>query len=197
MDFQFQLVAGSPALDFANSLDFRFDPARTIDLVPTYERLIDFTRQSDLLTDTQVRRLRELQDSHKAKRTIERALQFREILESIFRSVLSKKTPSNHCIETLNDFLAGAREHEKVFWKSGRLVRGFDEFGGDPEAPIWLLAESAAELLASPELALLRECHDKSCRWLFLDRSKNHSRRWCAMELCGNRAKIKKFRGKG
>ena len=51
---------------------------------------------------------------------------------------------------------------------------------------------SAARLLASPEAALVRECAAADCRWLFLDRSRNRSRRWCDMASCGNRAKARR-----
>ena len=40
----------------------------------------------------------------------------------------------------------------------------------------------------------LKLCTDDSCRWVFYDRSRNHSSRWCSMESCGNRAKARRFR---
>jgi predicted RNA-binding Zn ribbon-like protein len=42
----------------------------------------------------------------------------------------------------------------------------------------------------------LKLCTDDNCRWVFFDRSKNHSSRWCSMESCGNRAKARRFRQK-
>ena len=42
----------------------------------------------------------------------------------------------------------------------------------------------------------LKLCSSDSCRWVFFDRSKNHSSRWCAMASCGNRAKARRFRQK-
>ena len=54
-----------------------------------------------------------------------------------------------------------------------------------------------AELLASEQqLAHLRQCCGDNCGWLFLDSSKNHSRRWCDMRDCGNRAKVRRHRQK-
>jgi predicted RNA-binding Zn ribbon-like protein len=61
----------------------------------------------------------------------------------------------------------------------------------------WMLkpvVRSAAELLTSDELTRVKECaDDKGCGWLFLDKSRNRSRRWCDMKDCGNRAKAKRF----
>jgi predicted RNA-binding Zn ribbon-like protein len=51
------------------------------------------------------------------------------------------------------------------------------------------ILRSAAELLTAAELPQVRECAGSDCTWLFLDRSRNRSRRWCPMETCGNRAK--------
>jgi predicted RNA-binding Zn ribbon-like protein len=61
------------------------------------------------------------------------------------------------------------------------------------EFPVWLIAHSALQLLLSDALARVRACGADSCRWLFLDTSKNHTRRWCNMKVCGNRAKARRF----
>jgi predicted RNA-binding Zn ribbon-like protein len=59
---------------------------------------------------------------------------------------------------------------------------------------LWPVVRSAAELLTSDELGRVRECAADNCAWLFLDRSKNRSRRWCDMAVCGNRDKVRRFR---
>ena len=54
----------------------------------------------------------------------------------------------------------------------------------------WAVARSAGELMTSDRLVRVRECaDDRGCGYLFIDTSRNHSRRWCSMETCGNRAK--------
>ena len=55
-----------------------------------------------------------------------------------------------------------------------------------------LAALRAAELLTSPDLAAVRLCADDTCGWLFVDRSRNHSRRWCSSADCGNRARARR-----
>lgn len=61
---------------------------------------------------------------------------------------------------------------------------------------LWPVVASAAELLVSVEqLPLLRICglHESGeCGWLFLDETRNHTRRWCSMKDCGNRAKARR-----
>jgi len=58
---------------------------------------------------------------------------------------------------------------------------------------------SAADILVGPDSARVRECANHRCLWLFLDDSKNGSRRWCSMQMCGNRAKAQRhyLRSKG
>jgi predicted RNA-binding Zn ribbon-like protein len=55
------------------------------------------------------------------------------------------------------------------------------------------VAWSAAELLTSENLERIKRCVDDTCGWLFLDNTKNRSRRWCDMGDCGSRAKAKRY----
>jgi predicted RNA-binding Zn ribbon-like protein len=57
---------------------------------------------------------------------------------------------------------------------------------------LWPVARSAADLLTSQEQSRVRECAASDCGWLFLDLSRNRSRRWCDMETCGNRTKARR-----
>jgi predicted RNA-binding Zn ribbon-like protein len=72
------------------------------------------------------------------------------------------------------------------------FVWDWHEVDGVLELPIWIVARSAADLLVSSELERVRECAGEKCDWLFLDASRNQSRRWCDMAACGNRAKAQR-----
>ena len=61
---------------------------------------------------------------------------------------------------------------------------------------LWPIIRSSADLLVSDELELVKICDNDECRWLFLDTSRNHRRRWCDMKVCGNRAKVRRFRAR-
>lgn len=80
-------------------------------------------------------------------------------------------------------------------------------FGGDgkprlePEAtgPVGAMGRLVATLYSAMQeesWERLKLCNDDNCRWVFFDRSKNHSSCWCSMESCGNRAKARRFRQK-
>jgi predicted RNA-binding Zn ribbon-like protein len=74
----------------------------------------------------------------------------------------------------------------------GTFAWGWASEPPDLRAPLWPVARSAADLLTSSDLAALRLCAADTCAWLFLDTSRNGSRRWCSMRTCGNRAKARR-----
>jgi predicted RNA-binding Zn ribbon-like protein len=92
----------------------------------------------------------------------------------------------------LNDALAAGARYR-------RLVPEREGFGWtwvESEEPLedvlWPVAQSAAELLTSDAMERVKECRNQQCTWLFVDRSRNGSRRWCDMKDCGNRAKARR-----
>jgi predicted RNA-binding Zn ribbon-like protein len=76
--------------------------------------------------------------------------------------------------------------------RSGAAWEWRDESSA-PHRPAWTAALDAARILTSEDRTRIRECGDAACGWLFLDASRNRSRRWCTMEGCGNRNKARNF----
>lgn len=194
---EFQLVAGHLALDFANTLDNRYDPERRLDLLPTYERFLAFTKESGVITGKQVRKLLLKTSERDARRALDQILELRETLYFLFRSVATGQMPDQSgCLRTLNRFLAEARVPEMIEWRKPNFTRRCRNLAEKPTGPLWPVIDASANLLTSPDLHYVRECGEKACRWLFLDRSKNHSRRWCDMQVCGNRSKARRFQAR-
>src|SRR5208337_97022 len=106
---EFQLVAGHLALDFANTLDYRYDPNRLIDLLPTYERFLEFCRQSGVITTSQLRTLLATANELDAQRTLNQVIEFREALYFLILSAVNARRPDDSYLRTLNSFLADAR----------------------------------------------------------------------------------------
>lgn len=194
MTVKFQLVAGHLALDFANTLDYRFDPKRRVDLLRDYASLLEFAKQSGVIDERQAR-LRLLQTkSAEGLRTVQSAIRLREAVDSIARSILAGKSPQRSCLKTLNRFLESTQATESLLWRGSEFVRVYRDLASTPDAPLVAIIEAVVDLLTSPQRHRIRECADPACRWLFLDHSKNHSRRWCDMKICGNRWKVRQFR---
>jgi predicted RNA-binding Zn ribbon-like protein len=192
----FQLVAGHLALDFANTLDYRSDAERRVELLPTYERFLAFASQSGVITGEQARSFLVKSGKRDARRTLEQAIELRETLYALFRSVATGKAPGRSWLRTFNRFLVDARVPEAIVWHKPDFIRGCRDLGEAPDGPLWPIIDAAANLLTSPDRHHIRECSEETCRWLFLDRSKNHSRRWCDMRICGNRSKSRRFHAK-
>jgi len=188
----FQLIAGHVALDFANTLDNRFSPASSDELLPTYGELLRFCRESRLIGPGEEHRLARLSEGAQ-KAAVAAAHEFREALERIFAATARKEPIDPGDLDLLNNQIHRATNHRDVSDVRGTLRWQWDERGKDAFAPLWRIALEAGELLTSDNLRHVRECGAPTCRWLFLDSSKNQRRRWCDMKLCGNRSKARRY----
>jgi predicted RNA-binding Zn ribbon-like protein len=187
MKAAFELIAGHPALDLVNTLDWRFRKNGTEELLKTYDDLLQFTEQSKLLTPKQTRELRR----PASQRTLLRSRELREALADIFYG----SGPSARSRAALERYFKTARLKQRLSWKQApRVEWGWPGMERDPELPLWALVMSASDLLTSHAADRVRACDNPECRWLFLDTSKNHTRRWCDMKLCGNRMKARRFK---
>jgi predicted RNA-binding Zn ribbon-like protein len=190
----FQLVAGHPALDFVNTLDWRFRSGDPEELLTSYEALLRFAAQSELITAKQARRLLRATSGSEAKRVLTESKELREALAEVFYSGLDGTVPNPGPLKVLERYFKAARSHQKLRWKKMGLAWKWPEMDSDPEIPLWLLSSSAAGLMLSVDAQRVRACNSLECRWLFLDTSKNHTRRWCDMRICGNRVKARRFK---
>ena len=87
-----------------------------------------------------------------------------------------------------------ARESQHLIWDGERLEWELTQSPASAGLPLWILSLKVAELATSDSMQMLRACGNDECRWLFLDTSKNHTRRWCDMKICGNRMKARRFK---
>jgi predicted RNA-binding Zn ribbon-like protein len=193
-DIQFQLVGGHPCLDLANTLDNR-GSVNEINLIPSYEHLLHFARQSGAFSAEDIRKLRRSAEAHrlKASDALTEAILLRETIFQIFSAIANQKQPSQISLRHLNALVTAAGGHRTVAQEADGFAWKWDDIGINPRAVLWPFTWKAAELLASDDLAAVRECASPTCSWLFLDKSKSHSRRWCDMKVCGNRLKVRRF----
>ncbi|WP_263367037.1 CGNR zinc finger domain-containing protein [Edaphobacter bradus] len=189
----FQLVAGHPVLDLVNTLDWRFRSTGPEELLNTYDDLLRFAEQSGMLTPRQTQRIRR-ESGGSATQTLQSARELREAAAQILYAIMGDRTPPAAVTKKLDHHIRAAHTHRKLRWNQSRLELSWSGSESDPQFPIWLLAQSASDLLTTQAAEMIRACDNPECRWLFLDTSKNHSRRWCDMSLCGNRMKARRFK---
>jgi len=114
--------------------------------------------------------------------------------ETIRKLVQQKKAGETMNLAPLNQYLASASSHKQLVEKAGKLSVERVYASETPAQLLAPIAELAASLLADAHFERVRECeHPECCLW-FYDRTKSHRRRWCSMALCGNRAKVARFR---
>lgn len=180
-------------LDFINTLDDRFS-GEPNELLKTYIDLARFGEDTLILPTEQVDRLftRSQESPDLAQRALQSAKQLREAMSQIFYAVARRKPVPRGAVILLNGFVQEAAQHASLTPARRHFEWEFDSAASDFDAPLWPIARSAADLLASDQLQLVRACASKTCEWLFLDTSKAHKRRWCDMTKCGNRAKARR-----
>jgi predicted RNA-binding Zn ribbon-like protein len=201
----FHLNAAHPVLDFVNTLDNRFIAAGPDELVGSYSDLLRFGEQAGLLDKQLARALTIFNRSAAATRSLVRARTLREALATLLYTRCSgARAPAAAILKTLQCHFRAAGLHRELIWSrdlrvedaAPRLIWDRGRFRKNPDLPIWILAQSAEQLLGSEALNRIHMCRSATCRWLFLDTSKNHSRQWCDMKVCGNRMKARKFQAR-
>jgi predicted RNA-binding Zn ribbon-like protein len=190
--YLFERTGGDLALDFANTVDGRPTP-RARELLADFGDLVSWGAQSGILGEGEARRLRAAarKDPGGAEKAVRNARALREAIFRIFSLAAAGRRPTPASLETLNDSLSGLGRLRLAPARDG-CAWVFRGAAADFGRVVWPVSRAAAELLTSDALGRVRECAAPECAWLFLDGSKNGTRRWCDMTVCGNRAKARR-----
>ncbi len=174
---------------------------RPDDALVDYEALVAWAEREGVLPAGEAALAREeaaAQPLH-AGEVLEEARALRRAVYGIFSAVGLGREPGAEDLATLNRHIGRAMAHLEV--KS--LAAGEFDLAWRPaersailERPLWPVAYSAVELLLSEEIGRVKLCEADDCGWLFVDASRNRSRRWCDMAGCGNVAKVRRFRAR-
>lgn len=184
-------------LDLANTLRWHASdkPQETLH---SYKDLVTWALGVNLITWREGEDLLKISQDRpaEAQRVLGEAIALREVIYRIFATLATGDSPAESDLDELNTSLSAAMIGAHIVpkgddyvwrWKKNVNEDALDSF----LAPV---ARSAGSLLTSPERTRVGQCaDDRGCGWLFVDTSKNRSRRWCSMEDCGNRAKQQRF----
>ncbi|XCB22935.1 ABATE domain-containing protein [Tunturibacter gelidoferens] len=179
-------LAGHPALDFLNTR-MRVNAA-FLDLLQSDEDVLIWLRQAGYPTPRTPRI-----DGRTGSVALLRSA--RRLRESVRSLVESRKMGQRGDPFILNSILAASRSYPQLVWRGPNAVEietvRRQETAGSILAPV---AEAAAELLTTADFDLIKHCEDDTCSLWFSDQTKSHNRRWCSMEICGNRNKVAAYR---
>ena len=186
-------VGGNLALDLANTASRRSQPEPQ-DKLHGYEDVVVWGERTGLFDARRARAMRAeaRRRPDVAEAVLARTVELRETIYRIFSALGADAEPAAKDVRTLGAYLKeGAALRSLHGGAHGWTWRW--EGGEEPLAQhLWPAAWAAAELLTDGDLERVKECDNDACTWLFVDMSKNRSRRWCDMKDCGNRAKARR-----
>lgn len=189
------LIGGDLSLDLANTIDRHGDPAAADDLAPGYANLVDWFEYASVIDAQQARRLllvagRNPRDAAAIRR---RLVALREAIHAIGLAIIDQREAETTDLAVFNEELAHAHAARHLVASEGAL-------DWDWIAPIgldrilWESSLAAERLLTSNRLARLRQCDAPECQRVFLDTSRNGSRRYCSPTGCGAVERVRRFR---
>ncbi|WP_426513933.1 CGNR zinc finger domain-containing protein [Dactylosporangium sp. McL0621] len=173
--YQWCFIGGHLALDLCNTLSWRLDPARSVDRLGSATLLADWFEAA---TGARAR----ADDA-----ALERVRGLRGAAIGLIDAHLAGEPATGDDVRTVHEAWRAALAEARV---SDRLPLTETV---PADRPVPYLALAVAELLRRPDLSTLRRCDGEGCGWLFLDTTRNRSRRWCDPDDCGNRARVRAY----
>ena len=190
----FEFTGGNSCLDFADTVDNRTsDHPR--ELFTDYGRLLQWGEEAGVISAKTAERLRHLASEApgSALITLRASIQLRDTIYDIFSAVAQRRVIPSTALAILNKAVRQAAQHTQLAHANRRLTWEWMEPESNLDSMLWPVSRAAAELLIGEEIGYVRQCASETCSWLFLDKTKNHRRRWCDMKSCGNRDKARRY----
>jgi len=189
---KFSLIANNLFLDFVNTQKMR--NGQPFETLETFADFAAWTIAVRLLGPEQAKDLFEKWNEEKStSEFLLETITFRNTLREMAETIAEGKEISNTAVTAVNEQL----QKQSGFTEIEKTENGFEKrFRFDLSEPSKLLqpiAESAADFLCYGNFEFLRKCESSVCVLYFYDTTKNHKRRWCSMNACGNKAKAAAF----
>lgn len=189
----FEMVGGRTCLEFVNTASQRrLGPFR--DKLESYDDLLEWAQQAEQLSAAEADHLRRkaAADPAGAAAVLERGRALREAIYRVFSKRNAGEALPPEDLKLISTEYGRAAMNRSLT-PSGIGVCNFEwQTFDELDRPLWPVAVSATNLAASEDATRVKECGTENCNWLFLDASKNRSRRWCEMKECGNREKARR-----
>ncbi len=196
-DHEIELSGGALALDFANTVGGTH-VSPTHDHLRSYSDIARFVVLAGGVPSSVAKRLTERaeRDPTRAEAVYELGIALRESIWAVFSALASGESPRDADLALIGDAAAAGAARSRLVYDRDGVGWSLPSDSDELERPLWDIARSAADLLTSGEHERIKECASATCEWVFVDRSRNRSRRWCDMSDCGNRAKARRFHAK-
>ncbi len=188
-------LGGEPlCLEFINTVSSRKGKV-PYEWLSNYPNLVAWACLAGLISTDHARALlRQAEiDPAAADSVVHRALTLRDALYRMISAHAAGRPLHPGDLQIFNRELPAVYQHLQLAPQNESYTWLWSEDPAALDPFLWPVLRSAAELLTSRDLDRTGECQNPTCGWLFLDSSKNHTRRWCDMTSCGNSAKARSF----
>lgn len=191
---EWDVDAGDPALDFINTVEWRNSP-NPEDHLASFSDVVSWGIAAEMISAENGALMLDFASRYpkKAKQSYQKIIRLRGALSGLISSVALDKAFGNEDLDVLNATILEANRASKLESTADGIRWGWAINEDHLDLILWSVALQATTLLTSEKIYRVGECEDdRGCGYLFLDESKNQSRRWCTMESCGNRAKARR-----
>jgi predicted RNA-binding Zn ribbon-like protein len=183
----FLFVANRRILDFLNTRPVLADAPT--ELLPDVRALEMWLIASGTVTSPKAKaKLRSWRDSTEASAFLRQLIAFRERLREAVVRIERGSSPADAFLDEVNALMLQHPLPVLLRKRDGRVIRE-KSFELSRPTDLWApIIDATADLLAESESSRIRKC--ESCVVHFFDTSKKGSRRWCSMNICGNKVKV-------
>ena len=182
-----RLDGGMLCLDFVNTVDNR-KRKEVYDYLLGFKELLQWYGHNGALSPKIIHTLERLAKDYPQKAAVvfEKSRVLRELLHRLLLALIAGKNPAPADLVQFNNYIGEAYANIEMGWLGGK---GKLQFNAPAlEQVYWWLVKSAVELYTTGSPGQVKEC--PACGWLFLDKSRNGSRKWCSMSTCGDVNKV-------
>jgi predicted RNA-binding Zn ribbon-like protein len=184
--YDYELVGGHPVLDFLNTVqDWKASPL--VDRLQNFDDVLSFAVAAGVVRQSEAKRL----VGQAAPATVRQLRELRSALARLIDAIISSTALSPVDLDLVARESARAAGIVRLRRSGGKIVRTIEIDDAGPNIVHSRLADAAAALLTSDAISAVKSC--PRCGWFFLDTSKNRSRRWCSMQMCGSAVKSQRY----
>jgi len=190
--FKLRLDGGNLSLNFVNTVEYR-NEEYAVDFLHHYLDLITWAQFADGVGDSQKDMLLGLsqEKGKEAKQIFTEAIQLRDAMYEYIIYLINQEKVRPAGMQIINQWISRAFSNLELRLVDRDYVLDWNTDNFGLESVLWPITKSFVDLVTSKNAKRIKQC--SNCGWVFVDNSKNSSRRWCSMEICGNRVKARRF----
>ena len=188
------MVGGALMFDLTNTASGRGGP-RAQDHLRRADHVVAWAQHAGMVDAAGARALRRaIARPRTAADLVRRTRDLRDLLHAIGSALAAGASPRPTLLTRLAHIHARSLAHARLTPNGAGFAWRWDAARAPVDAVVGPIALSAIEVVTHAQRTRIKRCAGEHCGWLFLDTTKNNRRRWCEMEVCGNRAKQKRLR---